>query len=98
MKIRNGFVSNSSSSSFCIFGAVVDEKGYEQIEKEVSDAGLYYNWGPEFSEGVYVGREWSKIGDDETGQQFKDSVEEDLERIFGKPLKCSTHEQGWYDG
>ncbi len=32
MKVRNGFVSNSSSSSFCIFGAIATEEIWEHIK------------------------------------------------------------------
>lgn len=35
MKVRNGFVSNSSSSSFCIFGVVVNDKILEIVKKKV---------------------------------------------------------------
>jgi len=34
MKIRNGFVSNSSSSSFCIFGCSVDKNDFLKIFKK----------------------------------------------------------------
>lgn len=37
MKIRNGFVSNSSSSSFCIFGVNLTTKEYEALaQKEIN--------------------------------------------------------------
>lgn len=42
MKIRTGFVSNSSSSSFCLVGANIDEYGGE-IEKLAKKFGLEYN-------------------------------------------------------
>ena len=34
MKIRNGFVSNSSSSSFCIWGVAIDECDFSEIAIE----------------------------------------------------------------
>ena len=34
MKVRTGFVSNSSSSSFCIFGIEIDEEGLRAIAKK----------------------------------------------------------------
>jgi len=38
MKIRNGFVSNSSSSSFCIYGITIDEKdALTKIEENITN-------------------------------------------------------------
>jgi len=37
MKIRNGFVSNSSSSSFCIYGASMD---FEDVVKKIKESKL----------------------------------------------------------
>jgi len=49
MKIRNGFVSNSSSSSFCIYGIVKEDDEIEDIlkakgvtEEELSDGAREY--------------------------------------------------------
>lgn len=36
MKIRNGFVSNSSSSSFCIYGVMLHRDEVDSIIKEIS--------------------------------------------------------------
>ena len=38
MKIRNGFVSNSSSSSFIAKGFVLDRKEYKKYEEEIAKA------------------------------------------------------------
>jgi len=46
MKIRNGFVSNSSSSSFCLFGIVV---GLEDFKDEVKTL-IEEEYGDYFSE------------------------------------------------
>jgi hypothetical protein len=34
MKIRNGFVSNSSSSSFCIFGETITAEEYYKLDED----------------------------------------------------------------
>lgn len=114
MKIRNGFVSNSSSSSFCIYGAMIepsdldyiknfidlenvdstDKFRYEQFLKdENNEHGSGDRWvllevfcnyikthNLDFvydSEGevIYIGRHPYSIGDDETGKQFKRSLD-----------------------
>ena len=129
MKVRNGFVSNSSSSSFCIFGAnlevsslpdqfyidrfdairktlseyygasditTVDEMK-EYIESDDLERELFETMFPQFEtyyvdyEGHFVGRSWSSIGDDETGKQFKDSVEAILKSIDPE-IVCDTYE------
>jgi hypothetical protein len=123
MKIRSGFVSNSSSSSFCIYGAhfsspseaieLIEEIGGDvmlvtQAKALLSDESgdpsdflmewadkedFFFSSGPD-SDGVYIGRSWASVKDDETGRQFKDSVEEKLKTIFGK-VPFDTFQESW---
>jgi hypothetical protein len=111
MKFRGGFVSNSSSSSFCIYGLYLEEAEYskisdgydlnEDVDKKLQDAGLssvhlVTGQGDGYA---YIGRDYSDIGDDETGRQFKDSVEKAVALLFpGQEKKCGMHEESWYDG
>lgn len=109
MKVRNGFVSNSSSSSFCIYGAYFDSFsefadafGLEEVPYniwsidtkgleiwEISDCGSS-------RPSIFIGRRWSSIKDDETGAEFKESVEQ---KFVGTDKKiCRTHEEAWYNG
>jgi len=98
MKIRNGFVSNSSTSSFCIFGIFLSDRNMdEDLEKKVEDAGLEFLYGPSYPDSVYIGRSFSSIKDDETGGQFKDDVREKL-KALGIPGTAQLCEEAWYDG
>ena len=123
MKIRNGFVSNSSSSSFCIYGTHMDysdlveklksttmitEKFSSEELEEMEDNGEWYELVDTFEsstdlslnysdDDVWIGREWSSIGDDETGSQFKESVKKDLEKLFGEGVSCDTYDETIYN-
>ena len=142
MKIRQGFVSNSSSSSFCIYGITEEESVIKEAliakgatEEELSD-GLgeyldswsydykkregkltaediaaqegkffqpeenfetfnpYYDYGDE----IYIGIQWKRIGDDETGMQFMKKIDAKLTELLGKEVECSTLQEAWRDG
>jgi len=108
MKIRNGFVSNSSSSSFLIYGKHIETEElkfiakkleidfdelmdcpYEYIEKFIKGTEVgYFDCcdGEEF----YLGKSWSKIKDDQTGKEFKESIEKTLSGLFETEVKCRT--------
>lgn len=104
MKIRMGFVSNSSTSSFCIYG--INLSCYSEEDKEIIskiESGkidlkmLEEHFGP--SDDRYYGKSWSEIGDEETGLQFKQSIEKIINAVPElKDKKCSTFEEGWYNG
>jgi hypothetical protein len=122
MKQRFGFISNSSSSSFCIYGFhftkdMVSEEEIKKwagkdfsedyknnefrfefcefVEEKLKGTKLSIN-SYEGEEGYYIGRDWSKIGDKETGKQFKDSVKKDVKTIFGKNIQnFETLGDGW---
>ena len=95
MKKRNGFVSNSSSTSFCIYGASVED----ELDAKLPEGFGYWYGDPNYSpRQIYIGREWSSIKDDETGKQFKDNVKETLKKLLGKDIKCRIIEEGYFDG
>ena len=96
MKIRNGFVSNSSTTSFCIYGTTV-KKISEQYEDDYKIGDLEVNrlsWGD-----YYVGLSPDSIGDNETGAEFKARVKLEIEKELGiKDPKCHWYCEAEYDG
>jgi len=120
MKVRTGFVSNSSSSSFCIYGAQFSYDEINEILEEIGKnpknkngyeedigAWLEYEDPSVFpgltiyhcydSEQIYVGREWSYIGEEETGNQFKTNVENKLKESLEREVECETIDETIYN-
>ena len=107
MKIRTGFVSNSSSSSFCIYGTYLEEQeeisgidmdeDYEKIDKfwdkfEKKASKLGVEvYRDRECNCVYLGRSYSTIEDDETGKSFKEATEKSLEKLLDKKVTCEEH-------
>ena len=99
MKIRRGFVSNSSTSSFLIFGVFLedseleeyfgikrdedDELDYDQIDQLVSDLNMEYHC-PEGYDGYYIGDSLRECREDQTMGDFKKEVKE---RLLAKTIK-----------
>ena len=116
MKIRNGFVSNSSSSSFCIFGACIDGYAVYEFVKSVGvsddllndyednicesmDAigyefekktGLEYICASYEEPTLLIGRTPESLKDDETGLQFKESVNKVFEKYSMRKARYIT--------
>ena len=84
MKIRQGFVSNSSSTSFCIYGVCLEDSkvDYEEIEGLADAAEVeLYRGDDDFK---YLGLAWSTIKDDQTGLAFKQATKEKVTAICKK--------------
>lgn len=100
MKIRNGFVSNSSSTSFCILG----------IKRSTLDTneGLPFNKLIVEEEGIYdiegdsiIGAPPNDMKDDETLLEFKTRIVTEINKIFDTKLNESDlrwYTDGGYDG
>lgn len=105
MKISNGFISNSSSSSFLIFGYDISQDELKEIsqklecEEDVEEVADKLNLNVEYGQydSTYIGKSWDDIGDDETGRQFKDTIENAIKQYLPN-IKCSTHSEAWYNG
>ena len=88
MKIRYGFVSNSSSSSFCAYGTCInDYQEYDDndepkhdLDKLLKDTCLDYMIGDDNE--LYIGRAPSTIEDDETGKEFRERAKRDILEHF----------------
>lgn len=99
MKIRRGFVSNSSTTSFCIYGArtKVDEDNYEgDLWKETQELGINYEYGQ--CDDYYLGAAWRSIKDDETGAEFKERVKAAVKQIDPDVTEFDTYEEAYRDG
>jgi hypothetical protein len=112
MKVRNGFVSNSSTSSFLIYGVcfsedeLYDKLGIEEepeegvweiLEELAEELDMEYNSPYDWGEN-FLGISWDQVGDDETGGEFKAKIEKKLKEKFGNDIQCDTHEGAWRDG
>lgn len=111
MKIRNGFVSNSSSSSFLIYGVSaydIDEKILRE-KSDVDDAAnkndaleiVANSLGLEvfgcYDVGYCMGLSWDSTKESETRAQFKHRVESAVNKL-DPSLKCNTISRAWYNG
>lgn len=109
MKIRAGFVSNSSSTSFALYGSYISQ---EQIESagerrgldtedmecyEILDT-LLENTGLGYCEpnGFLVGVDFEDMGEDETKGQFKERITNTLREIFDGRVVCSYKSGEYY--
>jgi hypothetical protein len=101
MKTRPGFVSNSSTTSFCIYGAKTDvneDNMTHEMYDYMCEAGLDFNrseW-----DGHYIGASWDQIGEDETGGQFCRRVEAAAMKVDPTLTLGSfeTYEEAYRDG
>ncbi|MGA2296352.1 MAG: hypothetical protein ABSG15_02260 [FCB group bacterium] len=96
MKKRNGFVSNSSSSSFVIYGIILNDNLIDDFSKqrnldfeifmdeylEKNNDRVEFFYSGSDNDPIFLGAEWRRIRDDETGKQFKESITEKIRSLF----------------
>ncbi len=100
MKIRNGFVSNSSSSSFCLLGICLTD-AEEEAEKLAKDNQLCVEYAiEEYDDAVYVGLPPTSMKDEETLLEFKKRIVDQLAEKDPayKDVKLSWITDGGYNG
>ncbi len=100
MKFRSGFISNSSSTSFCIYGYYLDHD-IEYDYKIFKQAGIKHYSNPHsYGDSIYIGIPLSTIGDEETFNQFKSRVKDTINKYVDIPdnSKIDILESSWYDG
>jgi len=98
MKTRSGFVSNSSSSSFCILGVSIDAATADKLEgewrKDPKQGRVHIEYDISGGDGVYVGISAASIKDDETPRQIKREL---IDALHSVGVDVGLDKVGWIE-
>lgn len=101
MKVRIGYVSNSSSSSFCILGIKTPEHIEDEYDIKYYGDILTYEYGIyNYYNQYFIGAKPSCMKDNETLLEFKQRICEALKKnnIDVKPEDLQWFTDGGYEG
>lgn len=98
MKVRTGFVSNSSTTSFCIVGSYVKDLGDEFEDKLYELGSKLSSYGYDWSGDRYVGLSIRQMNDEETLAEFKERAKKELAGIGIEVDTVVVMVEGWWDG
>ena len=99
MKIRQGFVSNSSTTSFCIMGGWVNSpEDCDDFWDMCESNGLECHSPEGYSRGgdYAVGLNFDDMGDDETKAQFIRRVKDLIFKLTGEDCDPGIIEEAYY--
>lgn len=109
MKVRLGFVSNSSSSSFCVVGYSIEYDEYdpniydeiEELEEKIKDSKLYVTRGiSDYSNDIIIGKDIYSMKDEQTLLDFKKEILEEIKKYYDDSVtidKIRIHVDGGQD-
>lgn len=113
MKIRNGFVSNSSTSSFCLLGIWMEDEWYEEkigktedlmdaiesLTSERSSIPMEIRGAPWAYIAPAVGISPWNLDEGLTLEENKEAIAKELQKVFGleEPPRVSWHTYAWED-
>lgn len=106
MKIRSGYVSNSSSSSFCLLGIYLPENFseddfYDILNNKTFQTILYIENGIDnYYDQKIIGVTPDRMKDDETLAQFKERICQEFKKfdLDVKPSELEWFIDGGYNG